>query len=159
MTNAAQDDVEHEGRTVGVTAALLGVTVRALYHWDEIGLVRASARTAAGYRLYTGADIARARRVLVYRELGVALDEIGELLDAPASATDSLRRQRDRVRAYAARLNRTAEALDRLIAAREEGILLSDEEQAEIFGDHWGPEEVADEVRGHGGDPSAATWN
>lgn len=142
-----------------MTAALLGVTVRALYHWDEIGLVRASARTAAGYRLYTGADIARARRVLVYRELGVALDEIGELLDAPASATDSLRRQRDRVRAYAARLNRTAEALDRLIAAREEGILLSDEEQAEIFGDHWGPEEVADEVRGHGGDPSAATWN
>ena len=43
--------------TVGDLARLTGVTVRALHHYDEIGLVRPSERTAAGYRLYTDADV------------------------------------------------------------------------------------------------------
>ena len=38
--------------TVGDMSRLTGVTVRALHHYDEIGLVKPSQRTAAGYRLY-----------------------------------------------------------------------------------------------------------
>ena len=55
---------------VGEVAALAGVTVRTLHHYDRIGLVRPSHRTAAGYRDYTASDLDRLHQVLVYRELG-----------------------------------------------------------------------------------------
>lgn len=118
----------------------MGVTIRTLHHWDAIGLVCPTERTDAGYRLYTSADLARVDRVLIYRELGVPLDEIKTVLDAPAiDATSSLRRQRDELRERAARLQQMADGMDRLIEARESGILLSAEEQVEIFGAHWQP--------------------
>ncbi|WP_280236745.1 MerR family transcriptional regulator [Nocardia cyriacigeorgica] len=133
-----------EGLTVGAVAARVGVTVRALHHWDAIGLISPSERTAAGYRLYTAADLVRIHRVLVYRELGVPLDEIGGLLESPSSdATISLRHQRDRLRERLAHLQQVGEALDRMIEARQSGLLLSAEEQVAMFGDQWQPEWVA----------------
>jgi DNA-binding transcriptional MerR regulator len=66
---------------VGELAAATGVTVRALHHFDEIGLVRPSQRSAAGHRRYTPADVERLYRVLALRQLGVALGEIGAALD------------------------------------------------------------------------------
>ncbi|QLY28704.1 MerR family transcriptional regulator [Nocardia huaxiensis] len=129
-----------DGLTVGAVAARVGVTVRALHHWDSIGLVSPSERSEGGYRLYTMGDLARIHRVLIYRESGVPLGEIGALLDAPAAeATASLVQQRDRVRERVAQLRRMEDALDRMIDARENGILLSDREQVEIFGNRWQP--------------------
>lgn len=55
--------------TVGELAKLTGVTVRALHHFDELGLVRPSGRSDAGYRLYDDANVMRLQQVLVYREL------------------------------------------------------------------------------------------
>ena len=46
---------------MGRVARLAGVTVRTLHHYDEIGLVRPSARTAAGYRAYSAGDVERLR--------------------------------------------------------------------------------------------------
>ena len=46
---------------MGHVAELAGVTVRTLHHYDEIGLVRPSARTAAGYRVYSAGDVERLR--------------------------------------------------------------------------------------------------
>ncbi|MEU7215581.1 MerR family transcriptional regulator [Nocardia iowensis] len=153
MTDRAFDDTEvGAGLTVGAVASLVGVTVRALHHWDAIGLVRPSERTNGGYRLYTAADLARIHRVLVYRELGVPLNDVGALLDAPATdATASLRRQRDQLRERVARLQQMGDALDRLIEARESGILLPAEEQVAIFGQHWQPSWVH-EARDRWGD-------
>ncbi|TLF73244.1 MerR family transcriptional regulator [Nocardia cyriacigeorgica] len=142
VADPAAHDVE-AGLTVGAVAARAGVTVRALHHWDAIGLVSPSARTDGGYRLYTAADLTRLHRVLVYRELGVPLAEIAGLLDSPsADATDSLRRQRDHLRERIAELERMGAALDRMIEARQSGILLSDQEQVAMFGKHWQPEWV-----------------
>ncbi len=67
--------------SVGAVARLTGVTVRALHHYDEIGLLKPRARTAAGYRQYSLADLERLHRILTYRELGFALPEIAELLE------------------------------------------------------------------------------
>lgn len=126
--------------TVGAVASCVGVTVRTLHHWDEIGLAGPSERTAAGYRIYTAADIARIHRVLVYRELGVSLEEIAQLLEADAeTATESLLQQRDRLRERIRKLERMAEALDRMAEARQEGVLLSADKQVAIFGDDWQP--------------------
>ncbi|WP_040740108.1 MerR family transcriptional regulator [Nocardia tenerifensis] len=149
MTKRAAADA---GLTVGVAATRTGVTIRTLHHWDAIGLVRPSGRTDSGYRLYTAADLARIHRVLIYRELGVPLDDIKTLLEAPAGdAMASLREQRDQLRERADRMHRMAGALDRLIEARESGILLSAEEQVEIFGRDWQPSWV-EEARDQWGD-------
>ena len=75
------------GLTVGRVARLSGTTVRTLHHYEEIGLLVPSGRSAAGYRLYTDSDIDRLTRILYYRELGFPLDAIAQLLDE-VSATE-----------------------------------------------------------------------
>lgn len=132
------------GLTVGAAAAHVGVTVRTLHHWDAIGLVRPSGRTSGGYRLYSPADVARVHRVLIYRELGLPLDDIGELLDAPAvDMTGPLRQQRAELVRRISRLQAMVDAVDRMIDAASSGILLSAEEQVAIFGQRWEPSSVA----------------
>ncbi|MBL8260970.1 MAG: MerR family transcriptional regulator [Xanthomonadaceae bacterium] len=69
--------------TIGRVAALTGLTVRALHHYDDIGLVSPSQRSHAGYRLYTDDDLHRLQQVLLFRELGFALDIVRDLIDAP----------------------------------------------------------------------------
>lgn len=140
MTESLPGDIDAESYTVGTVATQVGVTVRALHHWDTIGLVRPSGRGENGYRRYTATDIARIHRVLVYRELGLALNEIGPLLDASAAdALGSLRQQRDQLRHRVVQLSQMEQALDRMIEARQSGILLSAREQIEIFGADWQP--------------------
>lgn len=147
---------EPDGLTVGAVAARAGVTVRTLHHWDAIGLVRPSERTASGYRLYSAADVARVHRVLIYRELGLPLDIIGELLDAPKfDATVPLRQQRAQLLDRISRLQGMVDAVDRMIEAASTGILLSPEEQVAIFGQHWQPSWVADARERWG---STAQW-
>ncbi len=72
---------------VGELAARTGVSVRALHHYDDIGLLRPSGRTdsvhGAGHRRYTPADLARLQQILSLRQLGFSLDEIGEALSKP----------------------------------------------------------------------------
>ncbi|SNR25014.1 MerR family transcriptional regulator [Actinomadura mexicana] len=146
MTGTAMDDAAGPGGlTIGAAASHAGVTVRTLHHWDAIGLVRPSERTAGGYRLYSAADVARINRVLIYRELGLSLDDIGELLDAPAvDMTVPLRQQRAQLLDRISRLQAMVDAVDRMIEAASAGILLSAEEQAAIFGQRWKPSWLAD---------------
>jgi DNA-binding transcriptional MerR regulator len=65
---------------VGEVAKATGLTVRALHHYDEIGLLVPSGRSEAGYRLYSDGDVARLYRILALRAVGFTLDEIGEAL-------------------------------------------------------------------------------
>jgi predicted transcriptional regulator len=58
---------ETVGYSVGELARLAGVSVRTLHHYDHIGLLVPSERTAAGYRQYSAADVARLHRILVYQ--------------------------------------------------------------------------------------------
>ncbi|MFB9243789.1 MerR family transcriptional regulator [Massilia antarctica] len=68
---------------VGELASRAGVTVRALHHYDRIGLLKPSARAASGYRLYDRADVARLHQVQALRRFGLPLAEIGVVLDQP----------------------------------------------------------------------------
>jgi MerR family transcriptional regulator, thiopeptide resistance regulator len=97
-------------------------------------------------------DGARIHRVLIYRELGLPLDGIGELLDAPAiDATVPLRQQRAQLVERISRLQGMVHAVDRMIEAIGAGILLSAEEQVAIFGEDWQPSWAA-EARERWGD-------
>ncbi|MFG3707422.1 MerR family transcriptional regulator [Micromonospora sp. NPDC047670] len=130
-----------DGLTVGQVSTRLGVTVRALHHWDDIGLARPSLRTAAGYRLYTAGDLDRLHRIVVYRELGLDLDRIRTLLDdSTADVPGALRAQRTQIAQRIDRLQQLSAGLDRMIAAHERGLLLTAEQQAAIFGPQWNPD-------------------
>ncbi|WP_051797617.1 MerR family transcriptional regulator [Streptomyces sp. NRRL S-337] len=145
-----------EGLTVGRTAALVGVSVKTLHHWDAIELVRPSGRTWAGYRVYSGDDVARIHRVLVYRELGIPLADIGRILDDPDThARDHLRRQRSQLTERISRLQKMVDAVDRMLAASKTGMRLTPEQQVEIFGADWQPARV-EEAEERWGD--SAQW-
>lgn len=69
---------------IGELAEASGLTVRTLHHYEHVGLVVASARSAGGHRLYGPDDVARLYRVCLLRRLGFPLAEIGRALDDPA---------------------------------------------------------------------------
>lgn len=66
---------------VGELARRTGLTVRALHHYDEIGLLTPSGRTPSGHRLYTRSDVERLQQVQSLRLMGLSLDEVKRLLD------------------------------------------------------------------------------
>lgn len=66
---------------VGELARATGVTVRALHHYEAIGLLVPAQRTWSGHRLYDAASVRRLYGVLALRQLGLRLDEIRALLD------------------------------------------------------------------------------
>ncbi|MFY9916806.1 MAG: MerR family transcriptional regulator [Mycobacterium sp.] len=102
-----------DAKTVGAVATLTGVSVRTLHHYDRIGLVVPSVRTPAGYRGYTDADIERLHLVLVYRSVGLPLDEIRTLLDdADADVVGRLQRQHALLTGQANRLQDTIKAVE-----------------------------------------------
>lgn len=67
---------------VGVVAERLGLSIRTLHHWEEMGLVTPSARSAGGFRLYTEDDVTRLVTIRRMKPLGFTLDEMKGLLDA-----------------------------------------------------------------------------
>jgi DNA-binding transcriptional MerR regulator len=71
------------GWKVGDLARRTGLTVRTLHHYDAIGLLRPSLRTASGHRLYTACDVARLQQVRSLRQLGFTLEEIRDCLRRP----------------------------------------------------------------------------
>ncbi|SEU44078.1 MerR family transcriptional regulator [Nonomuraea wenchangensis] len=71
---------------IGQVAARTELSLRTIRHYDEVGLVRPSARSQGGFRLYTEADVARLMVIRRMKPLGFTLEEMGELL----SITDQL---------------------------------------------------------------------
>ena len=69
--------------TVAQVSKRTGVSVRTLHHYDQIGLLKPTEVTEAGYRLYDDGALDKLYMILVYRELGLSLNEIGSILDAP----------------------------------------------------------------------------
>ncbi len=141
VMNNRDNDTGTQSLTVGEAAEILGVTVRTLHHWDQIGLASPSERTWSDYRLYTATDLQRLQRIMVYRELDMPVAEIGTLLDDPdADAVASLTAQKERILEKVTRLADLERGVDRMIEAHRGGVLLTTEQQREIFGDRWDPD-------------------
>jgi DNA-binding transcriptional MerR regulator len=74
-------------------AELAGVTVRALHHYDRVGLLKPTSRTGSSYRLYSEADLAQLEQIVVLKFLGMPLREIRDLLSDESSLEVALCRQ------------------------------------------------------------------
>jgi DNA-binding transcriptional MerR regulator len=91
-----------------------GVTIRALHHYDRLGLLKPSGRTAAGYRVYTDRDFARLEQIVALKFIGFPLSQIRELLhrkDTDLSA--ALRQQREILAEKRTHLDRAIQAIER----------------------------------------------
>jgi MerR family transcriptional regulator, thiopeptide resistance regulator len=95
-----------------------GVSIRALHHYDAIGLLVPTGRTDAGYRLYTDADLLRLQQILIGRELGFSLEEIKRSLNDPRfDHRRALVEQRRRLEAKARALGDMLRAVDAALDA------------------------------------------
>lgn len=91
-----------------------GVTIRALHHYDRLGLLKPSGRTRAGYRLYTDRDLVRLEQIVALKFIGFPLNQIRDLLnrkDADLAAT--LRQQRQIIAEKRNHLDRAIRAIER----------------------------------------------
>jgi MerR family transcriptional regulator, thiopeptide resistance regulator len=127
-------------------ARLTGVSVRTLHHYDALGLLSPGARTAAGYRLYTDADLLRLQQILIGRELGLPLEEIRRSLDDPRfDRRTALLDQRERLRDRARHTDAMIRAIDAALAAFGGGTTGAFN-MAELF-DGFDPSRYEDEAR------------
>jgi MerR family transcriptional regulator, thiopeptide resistance regulator len=143
------------GYSVGEVADLTGVTVRALHHYDSMGLLRPSQRNEAGYRFYDPADLERLQRILFYRELGFSLANIGAILSDPKmNAAAHLRRQHKLLKDQIRRLQAMVAAVEHTMEVQKMGISLTPEERFEVFGE-FSPEDYAEEAEQRWGNTDA----
>lgn len=141
--------------SVGELAAHVGVSVRTLHHYDEIGLLSPSGRSAAGYRQYNDADAERLYRILIYRELGFDLAGIAAILDDPSvDALEHLQQQHTLLEERVGRLQRMLKGVEAMMSAKQTGYNLTPDEMREVFGD-FDPTEHAAEVQERWGDTDA----
>ena len=106
---------------IGELARIAGVTVRTLHHYDSVGLLRPSERSAGGHRLYSEADVQRLYRLLALRGVGLSLEEIGPLLDREDGLADTVRRHLGRVEQQLGALEELRLRLTRLLASFDGG--------------------------------------
>ncbi|MEV1328620.1 MerR family transcriptional regulator [Micromonospora costi] len=98
--------------SVGELAAVTGLTVRTLHHYDEVGLLVPTLRTSAGHRRYTSSDVRRLHRVTALRGFGFSLAQIRLLLDdADLDVRELVRRQLDQAEDRVARAQRLRTSL------------------------------------------------
>lgn len=121
--------------SVSQLATMAGVSVRTLHHYDHIGLLTPSARTAAGYRLYGEPDVLRLQQILFFKELDVPLSKIRDILDDPDfDQVTALENHRRLLQTRAERLVRLLKTIDKTIQRlKENDMTMTDEELYEGF--------------------------
>src|SRR5215831_4897754 len=111
-------------------ARLTGVTVRALHHYDRLGLLKPSRYSHAGYRLYRESDVARLEQIVALKFIGFSLGEIKNILKGEsADLAVALRRQREAIEEKRGRLTQAIRAIQRA----ESVIATSDRTNWELF--------------------------
>ena len=111
-------------------AKLAGVTVRTLHHYDRLGLLKPSSRTAKGYRLYGERDFARLQQIVTLKFIGFPLKQIKSILNRDSfDLSNELRSQREIIVEQRRRLELAIKAIEKV-----ESVLAStDEPDWEVF--------------------------
>ena len=114
-------EMDEKAYTVKQVAQLAGVTVKALHHYDALGLLRPASVSPAGYRLYGRKELERLQQILFYRELDVPLKDIQLLLDGETDRAQVLDQQRMLLQKRRARLDRVIDMIEDSIHFAQRG--------------------------------------
>jgi DNA-binding transcriptional MerR regulator len=110
---------------IGEVAEEVGLSLRTIRHYEDVGLVPPSGRTAGGFRLYTDDDVERLRLVKRMKPLEFSLDEVREVLEtrdglaAPDGGDGARDRLRERLAGFAAAAETRCDALREQLAVAE----------------------------------------
>ncbi len=114
-------------------ADMVGISVRTLHHYDQIGILKPETTTHTGYRLYTDTDLERLQQILFFKELDFSLKKIKEILDHPHfDRRQTLLIHKELLMKKKNRLEKIIQSVDRTIDAMEGGIKM---DQKEMFDD------------------------
>jgi DNA-binding transcriptional MerR regulator len=111
---------------VGEVARRSGLTVRTLHHYDAIGLLKPSLHSAAGHRLYGVRDLERLELILLYRQMGLSLDDIRAALEVRGDDLGGLlRRQLQRIDVRVREYRQQQRFLENIVARLDSGDVLT----------------------------------
>ncbi|WP_062107273.1 MerR family transcriptional regulator [Bacillus niameyensis] len=135
-------------------ADLVGISVRTLHHYDEIGLLIPEETTEVGYRIYSDENLATLQQILFFRELGFPLKKIKEIIHSPSfDQKEALELHRKMLLEKRNRLDQMIETVEKTIQHTKGEILMSNKEKFAGFDfsqnpyeqearDRWGDEAV-----------------
>lgn len=139
-------------------ADLVGISVRTLHYYDEIGLLRPSAATASGYRIYNNEAIDTLQQILLFREMGFPLDQIRTIIHDPAyNRTAALKRHRQSLIDRRRQLNQMIKTVEKTIRYTQGEISMTNEEKFQGFDFSHNPHEA--EARRRWGDQTVDAAN
>ena len=103
-------------KTVHELSSITGISVRALHYYDEIGLLKPTAYSEAGYRLYDDKALETLQQILFFREFDLPLKEIKRILEHPSfDPNQALRSQRKLLIREKERLERLISGIDDIL--------------------------------------------
>ena len=120
--------------TVQKLAKLAGISSRTLRYYDEIDLLKPARINSSGYRIYGQEEVNTLQQILFYRELGVELTQIKEIMTNPAfDQTRALQDHQQKLLEKRAQLDVLIANVSKTIAATEGRITMSNKEKFEGF--------------------------
>ncbi|NHN33031.1 MerR family transcriptional regulator [Paenibacillus agricola] len=120
--------------TVQKLGYLAGVSTRTLRYYDEIGLLKPARINSSGYRIYGQAEVDRLQQILFYRELGVSLDGIMDIMAGPSFNNDlALREHREKLLEKRKQLDQLIANVEKTLAHHEGKITMANAEKFEGF--------------------------
>ena len=120
--------------TVQKLAQMAGISSRTLRYYDEIGILKPVRINSSGYRIYGQGEVDRLQQILFYRELGLELHSIKEIVTAPTfDSAQALHEHRTKLYEQRAQLNDLIANVEKTIAATEGKIKMSDKEKFDGF--------------------------
>jgi len=113
---------------------LAGVSTRTLRYYDEIGILKPARISSSGYRIYGQKEVDLLQQVMFYRELGVSLPDIREILTSPDfDKVKALKEHKNRLLEQRNRLDMLIRNVEKTIAYTEGRIKMTDKEKFEGF--------------------------
>ncbi|WP_223068295.1 MerR family transcriptional regulator [Paenibacillus caui] len=120
--------------TVQKLGRLAGISTRTLRYYDEIGILKPARMSSSGYRIYGEAEVNRLQQILFYRELGLKLDRIKEIVTSPSfDAAKALKEHREQLLNRRKQLDQLIANVERTIASNEGRTKMTDREKFEGF--------------------------
>ncbi len=120
--------------TVQKLGKLAGISTRTLRYYDEIDLLKPARINSSGYRIYGKEEVDRLQQILFYKELGVSLEDIKEIMTSPDfDSSTALAEHRQKLLERREQLNLLIANVEKTIAMKEGRITMMDKEKFEGF--------------------------
>src|SRR6476646_6733578 len=111
-------------------AELVGISVRTLHHYDEIGLLTPDEITESGYRVYSDENLETLQQILFFKELGFPLKKIKEIISSPSfNQQEALEMQHSMLLEKRRRLNKMIETVEKTIRHSKGEIQMTNKEK------------------------------